>query len=230
MEFGPCIQIIHRAAISQCLGQGLHWCFPQVIEQVFAQAGNQHSVLLTQALGGRQQFFIDLIAQIGDQHHQSPAFLPCQQLRGGGLIVGGALAAVEVINAVEQGVELPGAFHRREVVRCVAGKRTETDRVALAQGDITQQQAGIERVIEVRKLVILTAHAATAVEHEDDLLVALVLILPGYRCALPSSGLPVDLAQAVALAKFAQLMKLQPQATALSLAHAELAQPVIHSQ
>ncbi|MNP37236.1 hypothetical protein D3C76_1306730 [compost metagenome] len=69
-----------------------------------------------------------------------------------------------------------------------------------------------------------------AVEHEDDLLVALVLILPGNRRALAGGGFPVDLAQAVALAKLAQLMEFQAQAPSLFTTDAKLAEPVVHRE
>ncbi|MNL62006.1 hypothetical protein D3C87_1859870 [compost metagenome] len=57
-------------------------------------------------------------------------------------------------------------------------------------------------MVEVRQFIVLTAHAPAAIEHEHDLLVTLVLILPRNRCALAGGGFPVDLAQAVAFAKF----------------------------
>ena len=80
------------------------------------------------------------------------------------------------------------------------------------------------------EFAILAAHASAAIEHEDDLLVALVLVLAGNGRALAGGGFPVDLAQAVAFAEFAQLMKLQAQAATLALAHAELAEPVVDRQ
>ena len=125
---------------------------------------------------------------------------------------------------------MAGAFDRREVARLFAGKGTQAHRIALAQRDVAEQQAGIERVIEVRQLIILAAHVPAAVEHENDLLISFVLVLPGNRRALAGGGFPVDLAQAVAFAKFAQLMEFQAQAASLSLAYAELAEPVVHRQ
>ncbi len=83
-------------------------------------------------------------------------------------------------------------------------------------------------MVEVRQLVVLAAHAAAAVEQEDDLLITFVLILAGDGGALACGGLPVDLAQGVAVAKLAQLMELQAQAATGTLAHAELAEPVVH--
>ncbi|MNR40094.1 hypothetical protein D3C85_1583550 [compost metagenome] len=88
-------------------------------------------MLLAQALDRREQLIVVLFAQVGYQHHQCPAFLPCQQLRCRGLIVGAALAAVQVINAVEQCVEMADAFYRRKVARLFAGKGTQAHRVAL---------------------------------------------------------------------------------------------------
>lgn len=83
----------------------------------------------------------------------------------------------------------------------MTGESHQTNSIALTQGYIAEQQAGVEGVVEVRQLAVLAAHVLPAVEHEDDLLVAFVLILAGNRCALPGGGFPVDLAQAVALAK-----------------------------
>ena len=112
----------------------------------------------------------------------------------------------------------------------ITGKGAQAHGIALAQGHVTEQQAGIERVIEVRQFIVLTAHASATVEHEDDLLVAFVLIFAGNRCALAGGGFPVDLTQTVALTKFTQLVKLQPLAATLPLAHAELAEPVVYRQ
>ncbi|MCY1435348.1 hypothetical protein D9M71_514400 [compost metagenome] len=66
------------------------------------------------------------------------------------MIVGAALGALQVVYRVEQDVELAGAFHGGEMARVVAGKSAEADRIPLAQCDVAQQQAGIERVIEMR--------------------------------------------------------------------------------
>ncbi|MNN16398.1 hypothetical protein D3C81_1295340 [compost metagenome] len=62
-----------------------------------------------------------------------------------------------------------------------ASEGTQTHRIALTQGYITEQQAGIERVVEVRQFIVLAAHASATVEHEDNLLIALVLIFTGNR-------------------------------------------------
>ncbi|MNC57503.1 hypothetical protein D3C75_1071690 [compost metagenome] len=85
-------------------------------------------------------------------------------------------------------------------------------------------------MVKMRQFSVLTAHVPAAVEHEDNLLITLVLILPGNRRALAGGGFPVDLAQAVAFTEFPELMELQAQAATLFLAHTELAEPVIHSQ
>ena len=66
-------------------------------------------------------------------------------------------------------------------------------------------------MVEVRQVAVLAAHAAAAVEQEEDLLVAFVLVFAGDRRAFASGGLPVDLAQGVAVAEFAQLVELRPR-------------------
>ncbi len=58
-------------------------------------------------------------------------------------------------------------------------------------------------MVEMRQVAILAAHPTAAVEHQHDLLVALVLVLAGDRCTGACGGLPVDLAQGVAFAKLA---------------------------
>ena len=60
-------------------------------------------------------------------------------------------------------------------------------------------------------------HLPPAVQQEDDLLVALLLVLARHRPAQPRGGLPVDLAQRVALAVLAQLVELEPFAAAPAL-------------
>ncbi|MNQ86508.1 hypothetical protein D3C85_1017040 [compost metagenome] len=150
-----------------------------------------------------------------------------EQAVGRGGEVGRLQGAAQVVYGVQQHIELRLALDRREEALLLPGKGRQTDRVALAQGHIAEQQAGIEGVVEVRQFAVLAAHAPAAVEQEDDLLVALVLVLAGDRRALAGGGLPVDLAQAVAVAEFAQLVKLQAQTAAWPLAHAELAEPVV---
>ncbi|MCY1530330.1 hypothetical protein D9M68_655120 [compost metagenome] len=185
-------------------------------------------MLASQAFHRVEQLGVILVAQVADQHHQGAATLARQQGVGGGAVVGRTQGAVQVIDAIEQHTELGRAFHWRQVAVALGGEGRHAHRVALAQGDVAEQQAGIERVVEVREVAVLAAHAAAAVEEEDDLLVALVLVFAGDRCALACGGLPVDLTQGVAVAEFPQLMEFQPQAPARSLAHAELAEPVIH--
>ncbi|MNY29543.1 hypothetical protein D3C86_1635920 [compost metagenome] len=85
-------------------------------------------------------------------------------------------------------------------------------------------------MVEMGQFVVLAAHAPTAVEQHKDLLVAFFLVFTGNRHAVPGRGFPVDLTQAVAFAKLAQLMKLQALATAWLLAHAQLHEPVVHGQ
>lgn len=85
-------------------------------------------------------------------------------------------------------------------------------------------------MVEVRQFIVLAAHPASAIEHEDDLLVALILVLTGDGRTLAGGGLPIDLAQAVAFTEFAQLIELQAQAAALALAHSQLAEPVVDRQ
>ncbi|MNZ98942.1 hypothetical protein D3C78_1182490 [compost metagenome] len=83
-------------------------------------------------------------------------------------------------------------------------------------------------MVEVREVAVLAAHAPSTVDQEEYLLVAFVLVFAGDRRALARGGFPVDLAQGVAVAEFAQLVELQAEPAALSGAHADPVQPVIH--
>ena len=155
--------------------------------------------------------------------------MTCQQLAGGRLVVGGFSRGLQVIDRIEQQVQLATALDRLQVARLVAGKRAQPYGIALSQGNVAQQQAGIERVVKMGQFIILAAHVLAAIEHEHDLLVALILVFPGNGRSLAGGGFPVDLTQAVAFTKLAQLVKLQAQSSPLMLAHAQLAQPVIHT-
>ena len=77
-------------------------------------------------------------------------------------------------------------------------------------------------MVEVREFRVLATHASATIEHEHDLLIAFILIFAGTRGALAGGGFPIDLPQAVALAKLAQLMKLQAQPASLPLAYTKL--------
>ena len=138
-------------------------------------------------------------------------------------------ATVPSDDVIRAGRQLATALDRLEVARLVAGECAQSYGIALAQGDITEQQAGIEGVVEMGQFIILAAHALAAIEHEHDLLVAFVLVFPGNGRSLAGGGFPVDLTQAVTFTKLAQLVKFQAQPSPLMLAHAQLAQPVIHT-
>src|SRR3990167_1419642 len=56
------------------------------------------------------------------------------------------------------------------------------------------------------------------------------LLFAGNRGAFAGGGFPVDLLEGVAVAKVAQLMKLQAQPATLLLAHAQLTEPVTDRQ
>src|SRR5690606_9685733 len=124
--------------------------------------------------------------------------------------------------------QLGRPLDRSDEALLVAGEGRQPYRVSLAQGDIAEQQAGVEGVVEVRQVAVLAAHASAAIEQENDLLVAFVLIFAGDRGALARRRLPVDLPQGVAVAEVAQLVEFQTEAATRALAHAELAEPVVH--
>ena len=203
VQVGAGVEVVQRAAVGQGLIELLHGRLTQAIQRFLAQAGDQHAMLARQATHGGEQVLIVLIAQVGHQHHQRATPLTRQQQIGSGAEVGRLLAGVEVVNGIEQHVQLRRAFDRRQITRLVASEGRQPHRIALAQRDVAEQQAGVEGMVEVRQLVVLAAHAPAAVEQEDYLLVAFVLVLAGDGGALAGSGLPVDLAQGVAITKLA---------------------------
>src|SRR6516165_5008287 len=85
----------------------------------------------------------------------------------------------------------------------------------------------MREVVRAGQAALARAHALTAVQHEDDLLIALVLIFPRDELSKARRRLPVDLPRAIALPVFAQLVKLQSLAAAAALEHADLREPVV---
>src|SRR5262249_22297549 len=138
-----------------------------------------------------------------------------------------------VIDAVEDPVDGRYGFARRQVSRLGVCESHEAHRIALPQRDIGQQEQGVEGVIEMREIArtrqaaLAGAHALTAVEHEDDMLIALVLVLPRDQLSETRCRLPVDLPRAIALPVLAQLVKLQPLTAAAALQHADLRKAVV---
>src|SRR5690606_39545791 len=64
------------------------------------------------------------------------------------------------------------------------------------------------------QLPILGAHPASAVQHQDDLLVAFILELPGNQLQPPGGCFPVNLADRVIRTIFPELMELPALTTA----------------
>ena len=103
------------------------------------------------------------------------------------------------------------------------------DRVATAQGEVGNHQAGIEHVVEVRERVVARQQAPPGVQQHHHLLVAFVLVAARDQPAGALAGLPVDLPQAVAEAVVAQLVELGALAAAalqFPLAHPAIASVV----
>ncbi len=71
-----------------------------------------------------------------------------------------------------------------------------------------QCQHGIEGVIEVGLSIVFGEHAASGIEQEHHLLVALFLIFAGDRFLLARRRLPVNGAHAVTVAIFTQLTEI----------------------
>jgi hypothetical protein len=85
-------------------------------------------------------------------------------------------------------------------------------------------------MVEVRQIAVAGAHAGTAVEQEDDLLVALVGVLARDQAADARAGFPVDLPRRVVLAVVAQLLELHSLTAPPPLQDADLRQAVVGRQ
>ena len=167
-----------------------------------------------------QQVFDILVADIGDHHHQRTSRLaPAEFGRGGG-IVGRDRLRLQVVDRAEHAVERAAAARRLDEAR-LATMRQQAHGVALAQCDPGQQQAGVEHVVEVRERVVARQHAAAGVEQQQHLLVAFLAVVARDQLARALARLPVDLAQAVALAVLAQLVELGAIAAAPAQVRAE---------
>jgi hypothetical protein len=95
---------------------------------------------------------------------------------------------------------------------------------------MAQQQHGIQRLIEMGITLLGAAHATPAIQHENHLLIALILVFFGDKPTVPGSGLPVDLPQAVTGTVFPQLMKVTPLTTALASVDSHPTQSMVGRQ
>ena len=148
--------------------------------------------------------------------------------RGGrSQIVGRLQRRLQVEQAVHQRRDRGDRFARRQEPRAIVRECADANRIALSQRHIRQEQQGIQRVVEMRHRSVLGAHALSAIEHQHDLLVALVLVLPGDEPSGPCRGAPVDLAWRVVLPVVAELVELQSLTAPASLQDADLREAIV---
>src|SRR5690554_41340 len=82
-----------------------------------------------------------------------------------------------------------------------------------------EQKRRVEAVVKMREIPVLGAHAPAAIEHKDDLLVALIFVFA-------RGGFPVDLPAEIALAIIAKMRKFHAAAAPAKLSNAEIADPI----
>ena len=100
----------------------------------------------------------------------------------------------------------------------------------MPEGDVAEEECGVEGVVELRKVAIDGPHSAAAIEEKDEGLVALFAKFPRDNDASPRGGLPVDLRKHVTILIVAQLMKLAALARDVFGDDAHLAGAVAHGK
>src|SRR5690606_36070763 len=72
------------------------------------------------------------------------------------------------------------------------GKAEQRHPVAMLERDISRRERGGNRAVDARQAIHRLTHRLAAIEGEDDLVVALGLVLAGIEPGVPRAGLPVD--------------------------------------
>ena len=111
-----------------------------------------------------------------------------------------------------------------------ATKSHNADLVALPQRNVAEEQRGIKAMVELGKVHINRPHSPTAIQEEDERLVALLAIFAGDEQMPARSGLPVDLRKHIAILIIAELMKLAALARHVLAHDSHLACAITHRE
>ena len=187
----------------------------------FAQGGDEDDVSLLQKMDGFAKVACVLSAEIGEQDDQGAAALEGHDALGGldevaGL--GGGFVIVEVIQQARHGWQ---AFDGLQPALDTA-EPGDSDLVALAEGDIGDEEHGIEAVVELAEFAIHSAHSAAAVGDEEDALVALLFELAADEHLTTGGGLPIDFREDVAVLVVAELVEIERGSPAAAFDDAHL--------
>src|SRR5690606_3126807 len=155
--------------------------------------------------------------------------LAAHQLLAGPQIVTGMIARIKIIEAVQKLVNIASALHRRYPASPVA-KAHHGHRVTLTQSHKRQHEAGIQGLVEMTQLTILSTHPAPTIQHEHHLLIAFVLKLPGNQLQTSGGCFPVNLADGVIRTILPELMELPALTPAGPLTNSQLGNMIVLCQ
>jgi hypothetical protein len=149
-------------------------------------------------------FELEFIGDKCDEHNEGSFALHGDEVVESEVIVGDAIGSAEVVSGAEDLLDSRASANGSNEAFDAFGEGEECDIIALSEGDIAEHDSGVECVIEQRDAIEFIAHEASAVEHNDDILVAFDLKFAGDELSLAGGGFPVDLSDFITVTIFAE--------------------------
>ncbi len=133
-----------------------------------------------------------LVQGISDEEHQRALFLPPQKVLAGERVVRGFEPRLEIVGLADERLDRGLPAHRSRVSLDAVREGDEGDVVPLSQGDVAEDDRGVEAAVEVGDAVGLVEHRSPAVEQDHDVLVSLRRELAADELVVLGRGPPVD--------------------------------------
>lgn len=96
--------------------------------------------------------------------------------------------------------------------------------------DVAEHDGRVQRAIQIRiDAVSFVSHEATAVDHDHDVLIAFDVELSADKLSLSGGGLPVNLADFIAVPKLSQSFEFSALPRHTDHAYADLGQTILAS-
>jgi len=168
-------------------------------------------------------------AEVGEEDDEGAAFLHGHDALGGfGEVagLGGGLIVVKVIEDEGHGVR---AFDGLEPAG-FAAETEDANVVALAEGDVGEEEHGVEAMVELGEFAVESAHAAAAVRDEEEGLVALFFVVAADEGAAAGGSFPVDAGEDITVLVFAELMEVEGGTGAAAFDDAHLVLAIGHGE
>ena len=137
------------------------------------------------------------IEDVGEDHDQRPAPLPAAELGERLVVVGLHLTGTEWADRVEEAPHLQPPGSRREGDGDLVGEREEPDPIPGGEGDVDEQQGGVDGVVQLGQGPRPHSHQPAVVEADDDRLGTLGNQLGRHQPPGAGGRLPVDAALGV---------------------------------